>query len=63
MEKVLNFIDTYKYQILVILLLILLWRTLAQNVILVLIIIVLVYFIWNENRSLANTSVVLVENK
>ena len=63
MEKVLSFIDTYKYQILVVLVLILLWRILAQNIILVLVIVALVYFIWNENRSLANTSVVIVENK
>lgn len=51
MEKVLGFIDTYKYQILVILLLILLWRVLAQNIILIVLIAVFVYFIWKENRQ------------
>ena len=63
MEKVLSFIDTYKYQILVVLVLILLWRILAQNIILVLVIVALVYFIWKENKSTSNASVVLVENK
>ena len=62
MEKVLSFIDTYKYQILVVLVLILLWRILAQNIILVLVIVALVYFIWKENKSLSSTGV-LVENK
>ncbi len=56
MEKVLGFIDTYKYQILVILLLILLWRVLAQNIILVVLIAVFVYFIWKENRQQAATA-------
>lgn len=50
MEKVLGFLDTYKYHILVILLLILLWRAISDNVILVLIIAVILYFVWKENR-------------
>lgn len=61
-SQIVGFLDTYKYQILVILLLIFLWRALSQNIILVLIIAVLAYFVWSENRT-KTTIIINPENK
>lgn len=49
---VLEFLDLHKYKILILLLLILLWRILSQNLFLIVAVAVLLYFIVMENKQL-----------
>lgn len=46
-----EFLDRYKYWILALLVLILFWRILSQNIILLIIICVVGYFIYRANQS------------
>jgi len=46
-----NFLDKYKYHILLILILLLLWKVFTQNFFLVIIIAVIVYFVYSEYQK------------
>lgn len=46
----LELLDKYKYQILVVLLLILLWRIFSQNLFLIVLIVLIAYFVYIENK-------------
>lgn len=48
--NILDFINNYKYQILLILMILLMWRIFTENLFLILLIIVIVYFIYAENK-------------
>lgn len=48
--NILDFINNYKYQILLVLMILLMWRIFTENLFLILLIIVIGYFIYAENK-------------